>query len=253
MSQSEALDMHSQTCFQTDLIHQNPLKMATLILDEPVDNQNDVVLNSQLRGIRFEKLILGNKSGRRIISEINNKCKQRGCFWTQAETESSCGKLNNGDYNLTRIRRECSLLKRKHLLDIHDRSLVLLLLRNSLVRDPVGFLHSGKPDQHAWSFRTFSNATESHRDAQHQHHGCFGPKKNAPADLRRQCDKKLTSVHRVLSDHHGCHESPHPAMFDFHFEVVEDHNLWVSAPDESQFPIQNQSLIFIAFNFNVMK
>lgn len=199
----------------------------TLVVEEEnskleVRGKKDAVLSDNLTGSSFKERVLQNKKRSEIYSEL----LQNEEVWTYKQTFCLYNELDDGQYNLSQIKREFPELKEKHLLDIHDRAIVLLVLRELMVWSPVKFLHNSRPNSFMWSMKTLQNVTLAFRNLSFYYNGHFASPDDAPKDLRRLYQLKLARAHRIISDYHGCYESTFDVSFQYEFKDLKIFQHW---------------------------
>jgi len=159
---------------------------------------DDIVLDCKLTANDVKHKLCDAKTKQVYLDGIYKRKPHCNYPWSRTETNCLYQKLDNGDYNLSRIKRMNALLKDIPLLEIHDRALVLLTLRYCLFLDPVGFLHSGLPRDHTFSLKSWLVKTKAYRDHYYSYHGFNGSATNAPNALKKAFRHRVMKAMKIV-------------------------------------------------------
>ena len=207
--------------------------MSANIIIMPEDHwtyEDDVILCSALKGNEFNNKVLeGNERELSLLlirdaaeeAEFSLSDDEDKMGWTRLQTKRLYEHLNTGDYNLSRIQCVEPELRNKVMLDLHDRAIILLVLHELLVTDPVEFLHSKKHVHYKLSMRTLAVATSAFRKQHFFYHKYYGHSSKAPAKLVNSYNIKLAKANEIINDYFKCYYNmQHQSDFKHRFKVV---------------------------------
>ena len=213
----------------------NDSHVVPIMPEDHWDFDNDCILSISLCGEEYKEKVLEGKSRKFRLSQIHNANlgvdlgphdEDMGFGWTVSQSSILHRYLSEGSYNLSRIKRIEPELQNKVMLDLHDRSIVLMVLHEIGIAKPVHFLHCKKPLNCKMSIRTLEIATKKYRNQHLIYNGHDGPLSEAPAMLLNSYNIKLTRANAIINDYYLCYyRLLHNHPFDWSFdEVILDFN-----------------------------
>jgi len=165
---------------------------------EDADRFSDILLDNGKHTIVDDRYVICNgKSPKKYVLFTN---QGRFCEpWTPCQTTALYRKLEMGDYNITRIKKSNPCLESRMLIELHDRAIVLLMLRRLLVADPVGFFHNRNSQDHNLCPKTWLSHTKTFKQYFVMYHSYT--RVTLPKDLKLLLKQKLMKAFKMLCDY----------------------------------------------------
>lgn len=173
----------------------------TVMVEDAWYFEDDIAMDCDLTANVLRTTLLGKKSKHQFLRDTYKNKPGLYHEWSREQTNCLWQKLNSGDYNLSRIQRMNTVLKRITLMELHDRAIVLLMFRRCLILDPVGFFHCDKPHEHQYMLKTWLCMTQTYREHYYVYHEYNGSMLQAPDRVKTSFKIHIMKGFRILTNY----------------------------------------------------